>query len=184
MMELVDYSGKFDPKFSRDKFARETLLKLLKAYSEYILRIDGFWYLTVMNKWGNDEAFDCDVRVWEKLIRYEMKAISSLLNIRGNDVVTVMKAIQVSPWMSIYEYEIDVKNNDHAIVTIYACPTLFALEKERIGREKLICQELEPKIMGMMAHYFNPDIKVTGLKVPPRTSYKDICCQWEFRLDR
>jgi len=31
-----------------------------------MLRIDGYWYLTVMNKWGNDEAFDCDIKVWEK----------------------------------------------------------------------------------------------------------------------
>lgn len=45
---------------------KETLLKLLKTHNEYMLRIDGFWYLTVMDKWGNDEAFDCDVRVWER----------------------------------------------------------------------------------------------------------------------
>ena len=55
MKELVDYSGKFDPHFSHDKFTKKTLLKLLKAYSEYVPRIDGFWYLTVMNKWGNNE---------------------------------------------------------------------------------------------------------------------------------
>ncbi len=183
-MELVDYSGKFDPKFSYDNFARETLLKLLKAYCEYMLRIDGFWYLTVMDKWGNDEAFDCDASVWEKAQLYEVQLISSLLNIHGEDVATVMKYIQVCPWMWIYQYEVDLKSNDHAIVTFYTCPTLFALEKEGTGREKRICRELEPRIMALIAHYFNPDIKVIGLKVPPRTSYSDVCCQWEYKLDR
>jgi hypothetical protein len=182
--ELVDYSGAFDPKFSHGKFTRETLLKLLKMYSEYMLRIDGFWYLTVMDKWGNEEAFDCDVRVWEKAQLYETKMISSLLNIRGDDVVTVMKAMQASPWMWIYDYEMEVKSNEHAILTIRTCPTLLSLEKEGKGREKLICQEMEPKIMGIVAHYFNPNIRVTPLKMPPRKIKDEIPCKWEFKLER
>ena len=184
MTKLRDYSGKFDPDFGHNKLSRDALLKLLKGYSEYILRIDGHWYLTVMQKWGNDAAFDCDVMVWEKLALYEMRMISSLLNIYGDDVVTVMKAMQVSPWMWTYECATDIKSNDHAITTCHNCPTLLALEKEGKGREKLICQELEPKLMGIMAHFFNPDIKVTPLKLPPRKSSNEICCQWEFKLER
>ena len=184
MEELIDYSGKYDPKFSHGKFTKETLLKLLNMYSEFMLRIDGFWYLTVMDKWGNEQAFDCDVRVWEKAQLYETKTISSLLNIHGDDVITVMKAIQASPWMWIYDYEIDVKGNKHAILTIRSCPTLLSLEKEGKGREKLICQEMEPKIMGIVAHYFNPNIRVTPLKMPPRRIEDEIPCQWEFKLDR
>ena len=184
MEELIDYSGKFDPKFSHGKFTKETLLKLLNMYTEYMLRIDGFWYLTVMDKWGNEQAFDCDVRVWEKAQIYETKTISSLLNIHGDDVVTVMKAMQASPWMWIYDYEMDVKSNKQAILTIRSCPTLLSLEKEGKGREKLICQEMEPKIMGIVAHYFNPNIRVTPLKMPPRRTKDEIPCQWEFKLDR
>jgi hypothetical protein len=50
--------GGMDPKFSHDKPDRETLLRLLKTCNEYVLRMDGFRHLTVMDKWGNDEAFD------------------------------------------------------------------------------------------------------------------------------
>ena len=184
MAELADYSGKFDPQFNHDKLTKETLLKLLKTYNEYMLRIDGFWYLTVMDKWGNDEAFDCDVKVWEKAQLWEIKAMSSALNIHGDDVATVMKYIQVCPWMWIYTYDIDLKGPDHSLLTISHCPTLLSLEKEGTGREKLICQEMEPKVMAIIAHYFNPDIKVTGLRLPPRTDYTDICCQWEYKLER
>ncbi len=183
MTELIDYSGRFDPDFSHDKFSKETLTRLLKTYSEYLLTIDGIWYLTVMDKWGNDEAFRCDVKVWEKALLYELKVMSEALNIHGNDVATVMKYMQAHPWMWNYEYDIDVKNNDHAIVTYHTCPNLLALEKEGAGREKLICQELEPRGFAMVAHYFNPNISVTPLKVPPRTGYNDVCCQWEYRLD-
>jgi hypothetical protein len=185
MPKLADYSGKFDPEFSHDKFKRETLIKLLKAYGEYLVRIDGYWYLTVMNKLGNDVAFDCDVNVWEgKLLLYDLKLTTSALNIHGDNVVTVMKYMQASPWTWVYEMDLDIKNDDHAIVTYHTCPTLAAIEQEGTGREKLICQDLDTKLYGMIAHYFNPNIKVTGLKVPPRTSYSDCCCQWEYKLDR
>jgi len=182
-MSLEDYSGAFDADFNHDKLSKETLLKLLTTYNEDMLRIDCFWYLTVMGKWGNDEAFDCDVKVWEKAQPWEMKRVSEVLNIRGDDVATLMKYFQVSPWMWIYTSTIDLKNAKHGMVTISHCPTLAALEKEGTGREKLICQQLEPKLMNIMAHFFNPKIEVTALKVPPRTSYDDCCCQWEFKLD-
>jgi len=184
MTDTADYSGHFDPEFKHAGLAKDTLLKLLETYNAYMLRIDGYWYLTVMNKWGNDEAFDCDVKVWEKAQLWEMKNVSSVLNIHGEDVETLMKYVQVSPWMWIYKYSIDLKSPDHAILTINHCPTLISLEKEGTGRERLICQELEPKIMGIMASFFNPGIQVNPLKIPPRTGYQDCCCQWEFKLDR
>ncbi len=184
MAEMIDYSGPFDPGFSHDKLNKEVVLNLLHAYNEYMLRIDGFWYLTVMNKWGNDEAFDCDVRVWEKAQLWEMRKISSVLNIRGDDVATLFKYIQVSPWMHIYQYAVELRSPNDGVLTILHCPSLISLEKEGTGREKLICQDLEPKIMEIMAHFFNEQIKVVPLKVPPRKDYGDCCCQWEFRLDR
>ena len=183
MEELVDYSGKFDPKFSHDRFGKETLLKLLNAYSAYLQRIDGYWYLTVMEKWGNEEALDCDLKVWEKAQVYELKTTTRLFNIQGDDVVTAMKAMQASPWMWIYDYDMDIKNNNHAVLTIKTCPTLLSLEKEGTGREKPLCQGMEPKLMGIIAHYFNPAMTATALKLPPRKSKDEIACQWEFKLE-
>ena len=40
------------------------------------------------------------------------------------------------------------------------------------------------KIFMKMAHFYNPKMKVTALKLPPRRSVDDICCQWEFKIDR
>jgi len=96
----------------------------------------------------------------------------------------VMKYIHVCPWMWIYSYDIDLKSSNHSVMTIHHCPTLISLEKEGTGREKLICQEMEPKMMSIIAHFFNPEIKVAGLKLPPRIDYSDCCCQWEYKLER
>jgi len=184
MTEPSDYAGPFNPDFSHEKYNKETLVRLLKTYGEYIFRIDALWYLAVMDKWGNDQAFACDIKVWEKALVYELKAVSEAHNIHGDDVATVMKFFQCSPWMWNYDYTIDLKNDDYAILTFHTCPLLLSLEKEGSGRERLICQEFEPNTKRRIAHYFNPNIRVTGLKVPPRTDYNDCCCQWEYKLER
>ena len=183
MPELADYSGPFDPHWSPEKLSKQTLLKLVKAYGEYIHRIDASWYVTVMKRQGNDEAFACDRHVWEKKLQaYELKLMTGVLNIRGDDVVAVMKYMQATPWSAVDQREIDIKNNNHAVLTIHNCPTLSALEREGTGREKQICEDLTTSLFSKIAHHFNPNIKVTGLKVPPRKTYSDCCCQWEFKL--
>ncbi len=83
------------------------------------------------------------------------------MNIRGDDVVAVMKYMQATPWASIGERRIDIKNNNLAVLTIHNCPTLSAIEKEGTGREKLICEDLTTSLFSKIAHYFNPKIKVT-----------------------
>ena len=149
MAERMDYSGDFDPTVSYDNFSKETLLKLLAFYGKYLLRIDGFWYLSDMEKCGNDNAFDCDLKVWEKLQPWEVKVLSKLMDIRGDNVAAVMKYFQVSPWIWAMDYDIDLKSPNYGIITMTQCPTLRSLEKEGTGRERLICREVEPKIMGM-----------------------------------
>jgi len=127
MTEPSDYAGPFNPDFSHEKYNKETLVRLLKTYGEYIFRIDALWYLAVMDKWGNDQAFACDIKVWEKALVYELKAVSEAHNIHGDDVATVMKFFQCSPWMWNYDYTIDLKNDDYAILTLHTCPLLLSL---------------------------------------------------------
>ena len=182
MKELIDYSGEFDPSIKYDDFSKGFLLELLNAYSGYILRVDGFWYLTVKERRGDEEAFACDTQVWEKMQVYELEMTCKLFKIQGNDVATMMKALQMSPWMWIYKYDIELKSPNHSILTITHCPTLLALEKEGEGREQTICQVLEPKLFRLIADFFNPKIEVQALKIPPRKSKDEICCQWDFSL--
>ena len=181
---LKDYSGPFDPEFSHAKLERETLLEILRENSDYLRRLDGQWYVTVMQMCGNDVAFECDVKIWEKFILYELKATTDLLNIHGDDVVTVVKAMQATPWMWIHDRTFELKDQGHAVITYRNCPTQVYLENEGSGREKQICHVLERRLFEMTAHYFNPRIEVTALKLPPREKGSSISCQWEFKLER
>ena len=67
MTDLVDYSGDYDPEFSHAKLSKATLLRLREVYADYVRAVDGFWYLFIKEKWGNEVALEYDIAVWERL---------------------------------------------------------------------------------------------------------------------
>ena len=180
MKNLKDYNGQFMPDLRLGDFSPDTLARMAELYCKLYIALDGFWYLTVKGRVSNEEALACDIQIWEKLSKYEMFNITKQMNIQGNDVIALMKAIQLVPWLQRMQYKIELKNHNNAILTVTGCPTLNALEKEGGGREDEICNIVEPRVLKGYASYFNPDIGVKCLKSPPRKSKDEICCQWEF----
>ena len=181
---LYDYSGDFDPSFDYSKLSKEGLVGLLAVNSSYIRKLDGHWYLSVMNRCNDDLAYDCDIAVWDKLMKLEMKIASEVMNIRGDGVSSVAKYFQVSPWFWTFDFRLDIRSEDSLLVTFDRCPTMLALEKEGLGREGRICREMEQDLFESIAHHFNRDMKVAALKLPPRKNADDVCCQWEFSIGR
>jgi len=182
-MELLqDYSGEFDPNLGFEKLSRDALIRLLEAYAKLFGAADGFWYLAVKEKFGNEAALDCDIKVWERGVKYQLDKTTRALNVQGNDVVSLMKGFQIDPWLQLSKYTVEVHNKDHAVLTITDCPTLSSLEREGEGREETICRVVEPIVFRKYAEYFDPNIEVQAVKLPPRKSTDEICCQWAFTL--
>ena len=182
MNKLSDYSGEPMPDLKLTNFSYNTLVELLKLYSRFYMALDGFWYLTIKERFSNEEALACDIEVWDKVRKYELTRITKLLNIQGKDIAALVKGMQISPWFRVIESKFEFRNKNSAILTVTDCPTLNALEKEGEGREDQICNIVEPKILKDYAHFFNPNIKVKCLKSPPRKNKGGICCQWQFTL--
>jgi len=182
MDQLIDYSGEFNPRIKLQDFSKEVVIQLLEMQSRLYLAVDGFWYLAVMEKVDESTAMACDLWVWEKQQRYEQERLRKLLNIQGNSLQSLLKCIQFAPWARNLEYDIDVKDNNLAVFTVSQCLTLQSMEKEGKGRDNTFCKSVETKMFNMYVNSFNPDIKVTNLKMPPRKSKDDIFCQWEFKM--
>lgn len=182
MAKLADYSGKFRSDLKPGDFQPDVVAGLLDLYSKIFVRVDGFWYLAVKERVSNQEALACDLKVWQRLCKYEMENITRQLNIQGRDVTALMKTIQMIPWLQQIEYQIEIENESSATLTIRQCVTLAALEKEGEGREKEICSIVEPVIFKCYAGFFDPDIEVKCLKAPPRRGKDEICCSWRFCL--
>ena len=183
MKKLNDDGGQILTGLKAADLSTDELVKLLKLYGKLYMAVDGFWYLAVKERMSNEEALACDIQVWDKLCRYEMKRITEQMGIRGNDVATLMKAIQLTPWCWNMDYEIEIKDRNCAMYTVTRCSTLEALEKEGEGRESQICKIAEPRMLKCYASFFNPDIEITCLQAPPRKSRDGICCRWRFTLD-
>ena len=182
MGKLVDYSGEFSPDLKLSDFSPDTLVQLVKLYSKLYMAMDGFWYLSVKGRVGDKEALACDIKVWEDMVRYETLMIKRQLKIRGSDIASLMKVTQLCPWFQLTTSNIEIKDSRRAILTVASCPTLESLEAKSEGTEYETCNVVCRKINESIAAYFSPDIEVRCLKLPPRESRDDICCQWEFRL--
>jgi hypothetical protein len=179
-MKLTDYSGRFIPNLGFSDFSYDTLVDLLELYCKFYWAMDGNWFLSIKERTNNEEALACDLMTLEKMAKYEMGEITERFNIVGNDVIALMKAIQLVPWYRQNQFDMDVIDRGNGILTITRCPTLEALEREGASRENEICNIVEPNVLKYYASFFNPNISVTCLKSPPRQSENDICCQWQF----
>ena len=184
MSDVADYSGNLEAEFRHDTFTRETLFQLLNFYAAYLKLVDGLWYSTVARKWGGGEALECDIGMLQRARAYEAEGLSNLLNIRGDDVAAVMKAIQLSPWVRTLDFEIDLRDNNHAVYTVRSCPTLSILERDGRGDDTTICLDACIMSARVTAEHFNPAIEIAPIKLPPRQDGNDVACRWEFRLDR
>ena len=182
MKELRDYSGDFNSDLKLSDFSAAALANLLSLYARMYMALDGFWYLSARERFGNEPALACDMQTWDSVSKYEMAKITNQLNIQGNNVMAFMKAIQMTPWFLASQGRIEAKNHDNAILTVTYCPMLEAVEKEGKGREYELCNVVSPKIFRDYASFFNPDIEIKCLKAPPRDKKDKICCQWEFTL--
>ena len=183
-MELKDYSGPYQPGFKIEDLSKESLVRLVQRYWRLFQEVDGFWYLSVMKNVSDEQALVCDLWVWEREAKREVRGLAQALNIQGDDVATLMKIYQVEPYLGNMEYEIELVNENHSVLTVTKCRLLEALEKEGGMRINTICGKVDPIIFRHYAEAINPDMQVQALKLPPRRNQDDICCQWEYKLER
>ncbi len=182
MSEMNDYSGEFKSDLAFKDFSPEFLERLLQLYGKLYIAIDGFWYLGVKEHVDNETALKVDLWAWDKSTRYELKKLTALAGIQGDGIDALFKLLQIVPWMQITEHKTEMESPKKGLLTVTRCATLEALEREGLGREKEICSTVDAAVFRSYAAFFNPNIKVEPLAIPPRADRDGICCQWEFTL--
>ena len=168
--------------FGLEDYSKAELVGLLKLYARLYIALDGFWYLSMKGEFGDDKALEHDLVVWEKMYKREIDGVTSALGVRDRDIPAFIRVLTIAPWFPRMQYEVDIKSNSYAVLTVTHCPTLQALEKEGEGREERICRVVDVDYFRKCGKHFNPNIEVTALKLPPRKSRDEICCQWKVEL--
>ena len=183
MTRATDYSGEFKSTLRLEDLPAEFLAKLLRMYGQFYIAIDGFWYLGVREHVDNDTALTVDKWAWDKATRYELKRLAALAGITGDGIDAVFKFLQLVPWLQATECQFELESPQRGIMTVTRCSILEALEREGQCREAQICTEVDMPVLRRYASWFNPNISVEPLFLPPRTDRSGICCKWEFRLE-
>lgn len=182
MQDSSEIRGQSGQLFGLEQYTKETLIELLKVYSKLYISVDGFWYLSIKEEYGNEKALEYDIRVWDKMYRREYEGIATTLGIRERDVSSFLKIFLLTPWFHQVDYAVEIKSNNHAILTINRCPTLAALEKEGEGREKEICTIVDVDYFEKFAKLFDSNMEFSPIKLPPRKRKEGFCCQWRLKL--
>ncbi len=165
-----------------ENLSKDELIDLVKLSSRMILALDGFWYLSVKELAGNEKALDRDNWVWDKVMKFCVEELARLQGVQGRDVADYMKVMGPRPEGLVLEERVEILNRNDAIRTVTYCPTIVAMEKEGEGRDAIHCSATCSEMRVKHSRLFNPAIKVTCLRIPPRKDKDDIFCQFEYKI--
>jgi hypothetical protein len=183
MPELDDLSGSFNPNLKFADFSKEFLVKLISVWQWAWLQMDAAWFDELKKRYGDKVAWECDLEMWLRVAERCNPRYAKLANIPLNNVVDSLKLLQLpldNTMGGIFPVEYDIKNENHAIVTVRKCVALDWCERQEPGRIGPMCQVNEPQII--KKYIVNPNIQVKALKLPPRSGKEEIACQWEYKI--
>jgi hypothetical protein len=184
--ELTDYSSPYQHDLKWEDFSKDFLIELMQLWQWAYLRLTRFWYEEVNERCGSETAGACQLAVWDKIAERVVPRFAKLGNIEPDTVPNCLKIIQLTPDGHtgrgyLFDGDLDIKSDKHVIATTTKCRILEYFEKEAPERIEEVCHILEPQIIQM--YMCNPKATVTPLKLPPRKSPTDICCQFEIKLE-
>lgn len=182
-MDLDDYRGPFNPDLKWEDFSKDLLIRLLKACSNLYNGMPGFFMSAIEKRYGfevtkeiSDEAYAIGTRMQFIYAQRELGL--------GNTVGDCLKYQQFGIDVATMDVKAELKNENLGIITIRNCPGLLYWERhDRPEMWQWACHELASREWKNVAHWINPRIKCTPIKLAPRRSKDDFCCQWEYRME-
>ena len=142
--------------------------------------VDGLYYLGIEEKWGTEAATEVDRKVWEVLGKIEARKLKEFFDIKGNDIPSMMKALQYSGWaLDLEDKEVVVEEN-RGIIRNVKCRVQNARIKK--GLDEFGCKPVRWEFLKAFAKEFNPDIVVNCIVCPPDKHPDDLWCEWEFKI--
>jgi len=178
--ELNDLSGPYNPHLTFDMFSKEFLLKLMQVWQFAWLHLSEAWYKEVELKCGREVADDLEVKAWCRMAERVNPRYAKVGNIELKTVVDSMKALQLpldNTTGGLYPIIVEIVNENHVIWTLPKCKSLEFFEAKDPGRIQQVCYVNEKKVIER--YLINRKIKLTPLKLPPRSSPDEIACKWE-----
>ena len=172
------------PNVDLEELSKAELVELARLYTRLFFAMDGFWYLAVKELVDEDTATDVDLWVWDKYARYEVKRLLPLLNLQNDNLASFARAFGFSPWFSNLKHAFTRDASNKLTLTVLECPSLEAMKREGAGRERTFCSQVEPQLLRMVVQAFDHRARVVPVDLPLKAGDDDVCCRWQFVIDK
>lgn len=187
MNEINDYSGAFRPELKLSDFSKEALIQLVRAAAKCYGAQTLYWYNAAKELYGEEIADKLQEHVWLKggASEAELRNVCNALKISGNDIASYFKFLQVTPIdATMMDLDFHLKDANHGTLTVTRCYVLSLLERmQDLSFQRNLCEVIDAAGFQLGGTWFNPRMKVTPVKLPPRQSKTDIACKWEFEIE-
>jgi hypothetical protein len=144
--------------------------------------VDGLYYLGIEEEFGNEAATEIDRKVWEVMGKIEARKLRNFLDLKDNDIPSLMKALKYSGWSLDLEDKEIIIENDKGIIRNIRCRVQNTRLKK--GLVEFGCKPVRWGFLKAFANEINPDIEVSCKVCPPDKHPDDLWCEWEFKLKR
>ena len=160
---------------------REKLLVLLEDTLRNLVRIDGYWFLGMESRCGQEPAVRVDEEVWGRFGKVEARQIRKFHNL-GDGLTDLVAALRLIPsWTFFGDYSVEQTSPRQAVLKVNLCQS--QKERVRMGLGVFPCRGVEENYFGSFAREINPQVQVQCLSCPPDNYREDLWCSWQFSLE-
>jgi hypothetical protein len=153
---------------------QDKLLDLFFLHIRNLWRIDGLYFLGIEKKFGTEAATKIDTNCWKLVGKLEARDLKALLEIKQNDVHSLMYALRNTSWaLDQRDKEVEVSQT-RGKFRVVKCHT--QLTRIRKGLEAFPCKNVRFTYLKAFAEEINPNIEVER---PP-----NVWCEWKFKLTK
>jgi len=157
---------------------KEKITDFIFMHLRNMWTVDGLYYLGIEEKYGRKTATEIDRKVWEVMGKIEARRIKELFNIKGNDILSMIKALRYSGWaLDLEDKEILLEKNK-AIIRNVKCRVQNTRLKK--GLKEFGCKSVRWGFLKSFAKEFSPNIIVNCNLCPPDKHPDNLWCEWEF----
>lgn len=183
----VVYTGVFSPRPEAAALSKPELVRWFLGSHEYLLQCIEGWAAQIVVRQGLDEMFDIQYTLWGETVLPGVKKLKEqYLGITGNRVEDWMKDLQLDATAlpgKAFDLTFEMPEPDVGIMTFNRCVAVD--QWEAMGRPDILeknCHSTCPKSMIVTTKYYDPNMKVDILAIPPRKDPGDVCCKWRFSM--
>jgi hypothetical protein len=162
--------------------SKEQLADFLFLHLRNLWTADGLYFLGIEEAYGTKVATSIDAHVWEVMGKIEARKLKQFLHITGDDILSMMNALQYTTWaLDLEDKEIALEKNRAAIRNV-RCRVQNTRREKGLG--EFGCKPVRFGFLKAFAKEFNPAIVVKCIMCPPDTHPENLWCEWEFTMSK